>query len=504
MKRKMKTAAVLTAGALMTIGASGTAFAATAHWEQEGEDWVYLDKDGDKVTDTWKKSGNYWFYLDSDGYMAKDAIITSGSNDDKYYVDANGAKAANKWVAVENADEHECADQEDISTVWYFFGSDGKAKRAESGKKVFTGIPHGEAMDKKGTFAFDEEGHMLSGWQDIELSSGKSATYYFGDESEGAAVTGWQYLEIPEEDYDSDNGPEDSEGWYYFGTNGRAVKDQNKYINGFYYTFDENGVMDDTWVVGTPGVSSGTVQIATDAAAFYTEDIGYRRSGWIYTYDPEDKDQEGDQYWFYLSSKGEAFNDEAKDAKAQNAEGVTATDLYTGDVYYNVAAKVIKNKTYLFDENGRVLDGVFRLDGEAYRSGGSKLVDEGIYYFSTDDGSENGQMQIGKTEYDDEGEKTTYYFKKSGQAYTNALVSGAIYDEEGKRVDAEDGSTYMLYTTNHDITDESGKKVLIQAGTQVAVNRSGSVKRSGTVEIDGVKYTINKDTYEATEKVTES
>ena len=42
MKRKMKTAAVLTAGALMTIGASGMAFAATAHWEQEGEDWVYF------------------------------------------------------------------------------------------------------------------------------------------------------------------------------------------------------------------------------------------------------------------------------------------------------------------------------------------------------------------------------------------------------------------------------------------------------------------------------
>ena len=110
---------------------------------------------------------------------------------------------------------------------------------------------------------------------------------------------------------------------------------------------------------------------------------------------------------------------------------------------------------------------------------------------------------MARTEYDDDGEKTNYYFKKSGQAYTNALVSGAIYDDEGKRVDAEDGSTYMLYTTNHDITDESGKKVLIQSGTQVAVNRSGSVKRSGTVEIDGVKYTINKETYEATEKIAE-
>ena len=95
----------------------------------------------------------------------------------------------------------------------------------------------------------------------------------------------------------------------------------------------------------------------------------------------------------------------------------------------------------------------------------------------------------------------TYYFKKNGQAYRNALVGGAIYDEEGKRVDAEDGGTYMLYTTTHDITDGDSSKVVIEAGTQVAVNRSGSVKKSGTVDIDGVKYTINKDTYEAAEKI---
>ena len=501
MKRRMKTTAALTAGVLMTIGISGTAFAAAAHWEQEGEEWVYLDSNGDRVTDTWKKSGSNWFYLDSDGYMARDTIIVSGSNDDKYYVDSNGAKVTNTWVSVDNEGDNECSDQEDSSTIWYFFDSSGKAKKSDGGAKVFTNIPYGTDGNLKGTYAFDEDGHMLSGWQDIELSSGSTATYYFGDENQGWAVTGWKYLEKPEEVYETDDEPEDSEAWYYFGTNGRAVKNQNKYINGFYYTFDENGIMDDTWVVGTPGVSSGTVQIATDAAAFYTEDIGYRRSGWIYTFDPEDKDQEGDQYWFYLSAKGEAYNDEGKDAKAQKAEGVTAISLYDGETYQNVAAKVIKNKTYLFDDNGHVLTGVLRLEGEAYRSGGSKLADEGIYYFSEKEGAENGQMQTGRTTYDNEGENVTYYFKKNGQAYRNALVGGAIYDEEGKRVDAEDGGTYMLYTTTHDITDGDSSKVVIEAGTQVAVNRSGSVKKSGTVDIDGVKYTINKDTSEAAEKI---
>ena len=120
MRKQTKLVAVLSAAALFAIGASMTSFAATARWDQEGEDWVYLDKDGDKVTDTWKKSGSNWYYLDSDGYMAKDTIIISGSNDDKYYVDANGAKVTNTWVSVDDADDNECVDQEDVSTIWYF------------------------------------------------------------------------------------------------------------------------------------------------------------------------------------------------------------------------------------------------------------------------------------------------------------------------------------------------------------------------------------------------
>ncbi len=258
--------------------------------------------------------------------------------------------------------------------------------------------------------------------------------------------------------------------------------------------------MDDTWVKGTPGISNSTANIASDAAAFYTDEIGYRRSGWIYTYDPDDEYEEGDEYWFYLSTKGEAFNDEAKDAKDKNALGVAATDLYTGDIYHNVAAKVIKNKTYLFDENGRMITGVVQLEGgSACRSGGSALADGEIYYFSTDDGSAEGAMETGKVTYDDEGEDVVYCFKSNGQAYRNAFVSGAIYDSEGRRIESED-SSYMLYVTEADITDDDGRTVKIPAGTQVIVSRSGSVKRSGTVEVDGVKYTINRDTCEAIEK----
>ena len=42
MRKQTKLVAVLSTAALLAIGASMTSFSATAHWEQEGEDWVYL------------------------------------------------------------------------------------------------------------------------------------------------------------------------------------------------------------------------------------------------------------------------------------------------------------------------------------------------------------------------------------------------------------------------------------------------------------------------------
>lgn len=78
MKKKTKLAAVFVAAAVMTAGASLTAFA--AGWEQIGDEWIFTDSSGNRVTDTWRQSGNYYFYLDSNGMMATDRWV-----DDTYY-----------------------------------------------------------------------------------------------------------------------------------------------------------------------------------------------------------------------------------------------------------------------------------------------------------------------------------------------------------------------------------------------------------------------------------
>ena len=80
MRKQTKIAAVVSAAALLALGASMTSFAATG-WQEENGTWVYYDRSGNQVTNTWAKSGDNWFYLNDNGEMAVDTLIeddTSG------------------------------------------------------------------------------------------------------------------------------------------------------------------------------------------------------------------------------------------------------------------------------------------------------------------------------------------------------------------------------------------------------------------------------------------
>ncbi len=56
MRKQTKLVAVLSAAALLAVGASMTSFA--AGWTEENGTWVYYDSDDELVTNEWKK---VWF-----------------------------------------------------------------------------------------------------------------------------------------------------------------------------------------------------------------------------------------------------------------------------------------------------------------------------------------------------------------------------------------------------------------------------------------------------------
>ncbi len=511
MRKQTKIAALVSAAALLTIGAAMTSFAA---WSVEDGQWVYLDSDGEKVEYEWKKSGADWYYLGEGGYMVTDQLIDD--DDDIYYVGTDGRRVINDWRSVPNDDGDEVNDTV-VDTLWYYFGSTGKAYKmtelnSDDDSFVKKTVPWSGGSN---VFFFDADGRMASGWVEYLDKDGNRNLYYLGDETEGWArakgvngSNGWYYLELPESMQNGAGPNEDAyedEEWFYFQSSGKAYRAYaakgestvSKYIDNLYYTFDTNGVLQDKWF------SASTAANASSPVPAAFTGVDGNKAGWVYTTTQEDDDT---SKWFYL-------------VNVSNGKMV-AFGSGTGnkDLLY---AKSIGGKTYLFNGLGEMQSGVVTIaEGTATtgkwsmaRWNGSTTgvikLQPGTYLFSKAAASQgdDGRMLTGKQTYTDEGETSTYYFRKAdetvedvvyskGSALKNEIKDNSLYGHDGKRVEAEDGNSYDLVNIAT-LVAEGGKPIRIDdltseytAGTFV-VSSAGKVRKSGNVTIDGVVYTIS-------------
>ncbi len=506
MRKQTKLVAVLSAAALLAIGASMTSFAATRGWVQEGEDWVYLDSNGDRVYNEWKRSGDYYYYLGEDGIMAKDQLIHDTTIDAYYYVDENGTRVMNAWKALPNDEGVQVGDNTP-EILYYYFGSAGKANRATDDDLAIKSV-NGK------NYAFDTEGRMASGWQWVHVKNNANteALYYFGTDEEGWARTGWQQLEpgenMREDEYD------DLE-WYYFESNGRAVRSDSKYINGKYYAFDDFGVMRDDWY------DVSTAPTAASAGIAFASSNGTLANGWTFT-NPKGQD-DADDYWFYLVTLRDGRN--VKRSVPFNYFGTnSATAAEMGPKA--ARAKVIKNKTYIFDVDGQMLTGFVVIDdsgtidpsiraradekagapgryqifgsnngteqftaslygapaGDITNGINARALEDGLYYFNETGGSQNGQLMTGRTAVTKDGETFYYYFNKSGnqntatnygKALTSTVKDGYLYGRDGKCLTADDGNSYALYRVSDIKENHYETATDLQNSTNNAVQTEG-------------------------------
>ena len=126
MKKTTKLFAVMTAAACLGMipafggqPAVNTAYAANYGWTQEDDSLVYYDEDGYLVTDSWRKNGEDWFYLNEDGQIARNTKI------DDYYVGEDGKMVKNTWMELRNEEDPDSPDMP--ASFWYYFDEDGKA-----------------------------------------------------------------------------------------------------------------------------------------------------------------------------------------------------------------------------------------------------------------------------------------------------------------------------------------------------------------------------------------
>ena len=478
MRKQTKLVAVLSAAALLALGASMTSFA--AGWEKdEAGIWHYYDSNDDMVTGEWKKDGGKWFYLDDDGDMLTDSWV-----DDEYYVGSDGAMYVNQWYKGFGDDEDQ-DDPEDDGEHWYYFGSRGK--KAEGKKKI-----GGK------TYYFNTDGKMYWGWHQID-----DDVYYLGGEDEGWRVeNGWRWLENPAVAHDDANDEEfnyapicncedeekcDDEGWYYFQASGKMYKGSNiKKINGKKFVFNDHGQMLYEWVAGTRiSVGSNAQLDGQDLATLGQKETaqekgkasvgnmlyflpngtdaidGSRAKGWYQIDGSEDVGTDEDTDWYYI-----------KDGKAKHAEVSDFRGIKDGDDDVMVARIKVEGKWFAFNEKGQMQDGIQYIDGD-------------IYYFD-----ENGYQKTGKVTNVEEGndELYTYYFS------TKNAGNGKGYDDEkdgylywlGKRIEAQDDFALYYVRGQYYLVNSKGK-------LQKSVSKKYDVENPAGGTYDDLKFNISKN-----------
>ena len=412
MKKQLKVMAVLSTAAFVAAvtpeitvsipGSVSQVWAARGGWAEEDGNLRYLDGDGYYLTDSWKKKDNDWYYLDEDGNVSRATRV------DEYYVDEDGKRVTDKWIQEANDEDWD----EDAPDVYHsYFGKDGKAV-----------VGKWQAIEGK-NYYFDDQGHMLTGKQEIDGS-----TYYLGKENEGAMKIGWIELENEAED------PEEDMVWHFFDNGGKMVMDQvDRKISGNYYTF-ENGVLQTGWYhLPTVNEADTAEDAGTEAAAKaaptiasyqYYEADGKRANGWYTMEGAPDISEEAETFTFYIKN---------------------------GQPYYatkGVQVFTIDSKKYGFNERGEMVTGLQVVTMEDGTTAN--------YYFGNDGVMKTGKQSI----YDEDLDETqTWLFVTDGgdkgrgfhgirenSVYNNGLRMDASRDLRYAPVE-QDGTTYLVNTS---------------------------------------------------------
>ena len=259
MRKQTKIAAVVSAAALLALGASMTSFAASkGTWMMVDGEWYCYDKNGDAYTNVFCSSNGKEYYVGDDGQLVRSEWVEYDG--DYYFVNSSGAKITNDWRLTTPYDD-DSADEE-----WYYFKSNGKKIYADNGERTKDKTINGKK------YAFDEYGAMVAEWSldegdekkasDTEAQeaastastseawegNGKYAKYaqawkYYNSVEDGSRVSKGWFKVVPAEMLNKEKYDDDEESWYYADGSGNLYAGEFKTIKGKKYAFRNDGRM---------------------------------------------------------------------------------------------------------------------------------------------------------------------------------------------------------------------------------------------------------------------
>ena len=483
MRKQTKIAAVVSAAALLALGASITSFAASkGTWMMVDDEWYCYDKNGDVYTNTFCSSNGKEYYVGDDG-----AIVTSSWVDydgEYYFVNSSGAKVTNDWRLTAPIDDENGDEQ------WFYFQSTGK--RANNKKILYKGH----------TYYFDADGKMLTGWvtadgQDVvneENSIDTDKTFYC-DETGARVESGWIQATEPataDDDADAD------EYWYYLKSSGKVATGKQNNVKGQSYIFgtldDNKGQLLTGWVggklIGTnkydymeiggeddaKPLTDAEVKVAYYAPIGGDFDGHVKKNQWAYTWKPTeyyDEDEDNDKWYYWLDKDGKVFVPTAGTYDAlgyKYALGDAALEIKNGGNAYQITKKKINSKDYFFNEAGEMLSTFIDVQSVELNGHDEFAILPGFYYLG---GGSDGCMKTGAQSIkDDNGDVYKFYFGTKDNSSTGEIKGAGITGNKNNK----------LYYEGHLVAAEDYKYQPVEVnGLLFVVNQNGSIQHS-TVE----------------------
>ena len=439
--------AFLLAAAAACLFPTVTAYAIEG-WTKVGDEWQYLNREDQPVVNAFKKSKEDWFYLGDSGFILKNRIFSFGG--DEYYVDQDGRMVKNAWVFIDSESDPDGTYGEG---GWHYFGEDGKGLRAKG--KGFR-----KQIDGK-TYAFDENGVMLTGWIDEEGNVIQDEdpfvnARYYADEDGALYTNRWLYYdwgshltsEVTGRDY------EDYEKmWFYFGADSKKYRSRageqpfQRDINGATYGFDEKGVMIEWWdKVASISNAVRSNPTSDERVRYYSGYDGgvLMKNKWFWMYPSanldEDQNIDLEASWWRSDSKGRAYRNKILRVGQKEYAFDGIGRMKTGFVLFKGKSEFVAQ----YDVDAWTAADF--INGDLY---GIEKAD--LYLFSPDE-INDGSMQSGKeiTVELADGPRT-FAFAPSGKAYGNRNILQKRDNKfyiNGLRLDAPEEAGYGIVVQN--------------------------------------------------------
>ena len=404
MRKQTKIAAVVSAAALLALGASITSFAAAkGTWMMVDGEWYCYDKNGDVYENTFCSSNGKEYYVGDDGMLVRSSWVEYDG--DYYFVNSSGAKIVNDW-RLTTPYEDEDADEE-----WFYFQSTGK--RADNKKILYKGS----------TFFFDADGKMLTGWvaEFDNKTADKDDDYYIeiDGETESYAVNDANIADVyyclydedkadghvqknkwiktwrPEDAYDEDE--DDDKFWYWIEKDGKVYVPENSDADAYKYALGDGALE-----IKNSGYQFGIAKKKINSKDYFFNMSGEMVNNFIDVVNTKDTkvidlgmhyfggsddgsmktgsqsimDDNGDTFKFYFGTKN----------SGTEKKGVGITGNKNNKLYYMghlVAAQDYKYQTVDFDVNGNGVESTFIVNQNGsiqhsaveYKEDGDVLID---------------------------------------------------------------------------------------------------------------------------------